>query len=80
MDDLLKQITEKTGISVDKAKEVVETVMGFIGDKLPAPIADQVTKLIGGASGAAGGAAGGLGGMLDKGKDALGGLMGGGDK
>jgi hypothetical protein len=76
MDDLLKQITDKTGISVEKAKEVVETVMNFLGDKLPDPVAAQVNKFL--AGGGEGG--GGLGDMMDKGKDMLGGLMGGGDK
>jgi hypothetical protein len=76
MDDLIKMITEKTGISMDQAKGAIETVMGFIGDKLPGPIADQVKGLIGGGEG---GDAGG-GDVMDKAKDALGGFFGGGDK
>ncbi len=48
MDDLIKQLTEKVGISPDQAKGAIKTVMGFIGDKLPGPIAGQVNKLLGG--------------------------------
>ena len=80
MDDLIKTIQEKTGLPVDKAQDVIETVVGFIADKLPGPIGDQVKGFLGG--GAEGGDDGGGGGLLDQAKDALGGLGGmlGGDK
>ena len=42
MDDLIKTIQEKTGLPVDKAQEVIETVVNFISDKLPSSIGDQV--------------------------------------
>lgn len=76
MDDLIKQIQEKTGLPVDKAKDVIETVVGFVADKLPGPIGDQVKGFLGGDTG--GGDAGGEdeGGLMDKAKDALGGLGG----
>ncbi len=48
MDDLLKQITEKFGVSADQAKGILGTVAEFLGDKLPGPIGAQVTKLLGG--------------------------------
>ncbi|MBA3241233.1 MAG: DUF2267 domain-containing protein [Acidobacteria bacterium] len=76
MDELIKQVTERAGISEAQARSAVETVMGFLKDRLPAPIAGQVDGLIGGASGAIGGIAntagdvlGGLGGMLGGKKD-----------
>lgn len=76
MDELIKQVTEKTGISESQARTAVETVVGFLKNRLPAPIAGQVDALVGGASGAVGGLAdtagdvlGGLGGMLGGKKD-----------
>ncbi len=78
MNDLIQQLTAKTGLSPDKVKEVVAGVMDFLGDKLPGPIAGQVKKLLGDEAGeaAATGSDDG-GGMLDQAKDALGGFLGG---
>ncbi|MDJ0960549.1 MAG: hypothetical protein QNJ88_07820 [Acidimicrobiia bacterium] len=77
MDELIKQLQEKTGLGVDQIKSVVSGVMDFLGDKLPGPIADQVKKLLGdeGGDGDGGGDEGG--GLLDQAKDMLGGFMGG---
>ena len=78
MDELIKQLQEKTGLGADQVKSVVSGVMDFLGDKLPGPIAGQVKKLLGddaGDSGDAGGDEGG--GLMDKAKDTLGGFMGG---
>ena len=72
MDDLIKQLTEKTGLGADKIKEVVEGVMDFLGDKLPGPVAGQVKKLLGGGDdGGDGGDEGG--GLMDKAKGLFGG-------
>ena len=77
MDQLIKQLQEKTGLGVDQIKSVIEGVMDFLGDKLPGPVAGQVKKLLGG-DGDGGGDEGGDegGGLMDKAKDALGGFMG----
>ena len=48
MDELIKQVTKKVGISEDQAKQAVETVLGFLKDKLPAPIASQVEGVLSG--------------------------------
>ena len=48
MDELIKLVTQKAGISEAQAQQAVETVMGFLKDKLPAPIASQVEGLLGG--------------------------------
>ena len=82
VDDLIKTIQEKTGLPVDKAQDVIETVVGFIADKLPGPIGDQVKGFLGGDGDAGGDGGGEGGGLLDQAKDALGGLGGllGGDK
>ena len=51
MDELIKRITEKTGISEDQARTAVTTVSGFLKEKLPAPIAGQVDNLLGSGGG-----------------------------
>lgn len=78
MDELIKQIQEKTGLPVDKAQDIIETVVGFIADKLPGPIGDQVKNFLDGddEGGAAADEGDDEGGLLDKAKDALGGLGG----
>jgi hypothetical protein len=75
VNELIKQITDKfDDIDMDKAKEIVGTVVGFIKDKLPGPIGDQVAKLVGDDGGDDGGSSSDD--MLGKAKDALGGLLG----
>ena len=56
MDELIQQITSKTGISEANARSAVETVVNFLKTKLPAPLAGQID----GALGSAGSALGGL--------------------
>ena len=79
MDDLIKQLQEKTGLGVDQIKSVVSGIADFLGDKLPGPLGDQVSKLLGGDDDGDSADSGGDdgGGLLDKAKDALGGLLGG---
>ena len=71
MDELVNQVVQKTGISQDQANQAVQTVIGYLKDKLPGPIGSQLDNVLGGASGGAGGIAGqagqamgGLGDML----------------
>ena len=65
MDELVKLVSEKTGLSEDMAKKTVEVVVGYIKDKLPAPIAGQIDDLLAG-GGNAGGIAGAVGGLFGK--------------
>jgi hypothetical protein len=51
MDELVKRITEKTGISEEQARSAVKTVAGFLKEKLPAPLAGQVDNVLSGAGG-----------------------------
>ena len=69
MDELIKQVVERTGISEQQARGAVETVVGFLKTRLPEPIAGQLDGLVGGAGGA-------VGGLADKAGDVLGGLGG----
>ncbi len=71
MEQLINLITEKTGISEEKAQVAVETVIGFLKEKLPDPIAGQIDSFLGGTEGEE--SEGGIGGMLKKG---LGGIFG----
>ena len=51
MDEIIKRITEKTGISEDQARTAVTTVSGFLKEKLPAPLAGQIDNVLSGAGG-----------------------------
>ena len=73
MDELVRQVVERTGISEAQARTAVETVVGFLKERLPAPIAGQVDGALGAAGGALGGLAGQAGDMLG----GLGGMFGG---
>jgi hypothetical protein len=67
MDELIQQVAERTGLGEDKAREAVNTVVGFLKERLPEPIAAHVDTVLGGggkASDALGGIAGTLGGMF----------------
>lgn len=46
MDELVKIITEKTGINEDQARQAVTLVLDFLKKKLPAPIASQVEGVL----------------------------------
>ncbi|MBU2602892.1 MAG: DUF2267 domain-containing protein [Actinobacteria bacterium] len=77
MEELVKLVTEKTWISDDMARKAVQVVLGFLKDKLPAPIAGQIDGQIDGLiSGGAGGAGGAAGGAMDSVTKGLGGLLG----
>jgi hypothetical protein len=70
-------VQEKAGISADQARQAIEAVVGFLKDKLPDPLGDQLAKFVDGDDDEGGDDSGGgmLGGITDK----LGGLLGGGD-
>jgi len=74
MDKLLELVQEKAGISADQARKAIEAVVGFMKDKLPGPIGDQLSKFVDGDDEGGDDEGGGmLGGITDK----LGGLLGG---
>ena len=68
MDELVKLVSQKTGLSEEMAKTAVETVVGFLKEKLPAPIAEQIDSVLGGAGPAksVGDLPKGLGGILGR--------------
>lgn len=48
MDQLVKMITQRTGISDEQARWAVNTMLEFLKEKLPGPIASQVESLLSG--------------------------------
>ncbi len=65
MDELVKLVSQKTGLPQDKAKVAVETVVNFLKTRLPAPIAGQLDAILAG-GGLPGNLAQGLGDLLGK--------------
>lgn len=45
MDELVRQVTQRTGISEEQARTAVETVVGFLKERLPLPSPDRWTAL-----------------------------------
>ena len=66
LDELIKQVSQKAGISEEQAKLAITQVVAFLKKMLPAPIAAQIDGVLGG------------GGMPDLSKG-IGGLFGGKD-
>ena len=48
MDELIKLVSQKAGLSEEMAKTAVETVIDYLKRKLPAPIAGQIDNVLGG--------------------------------
>lgn len=63
MDEIVKLVSQKTGLSEEKSKVAVETVLSYLKDKLPEPLAGQVANILEGKEGE-GGLAQGLGGLF----------------
>ncbi len=70
MDELIKKVSERTGLGEDKARTAVDTVVGFLKEKLPAPIAGQIDNVLNSSGGMIADKAsdliGGIGGMFGK--------------
>jgi hypothetical protein len=64
MDELVNQVSAKTGVAADTVRKVLTSAAEFVKGKLPPQYAGQVDNLLGGQ--------GGAGGVGDK----LGGLFG----
>ena len=67
MDELLKHVTAKTGMSAEQVKPVAEAVLHFLKDKLPGGLGGHLDGLLGGGGGGGldlGGVAKGLGDMF----------------
>ena len=54
MDALITMVAQRTGISEDKARTAVDTVVGFIKDRAPAGLSGQIDSLVSGGEGTGG--------------------------
>jgi hypothetical protein len=48
MDELIRQITSRTGISDAQAREAITIVLNFAKERMPATLAGQIDNIIGG--------------------------------
>jgi hypothetical protein len=55
MNELVQILMQKTGLSQDKAEQVVNTVVSHIKARLPGPIASHLDSMLGQGSGAGSG-------------------------
>ena len=60
MDQLINMVAQRTGISEDKARTAVDTVVGFLKERAPAGLSGQIDSLIGGGQGQGGGMGSGI--------------------
>jgi hypothetical protein len=72
MDQIINLVKDKAGISAEQSKQAVDIVVGFLKDKLSAPIAGQIDGVLSG-EGVAGSVAGGVGDLATGATDLLGG-------
>jgi len=73
MNELIQRVIERTGLPEDKAAAAVQTVIGFLKEKLPGPVASQLDGVAGGTGAGMTDKIGGVG-------SSLGGMFGGKDK
>ncbi|HLL72339.1 MAG TPA: hypothetical protein VK363_12935 [Pyrinomonadaceae bacterium] len=73
MEELIQQVSQRSGISEDQARKAVDTVLGYMRDKLPASASGMIDSAIGGGANVAGNVAdtaqnvlGNIGGMFGK--------------
>lgn len=66
MDEIVQQVSQRTGIPEDKARQAVEIVINQLKGRLPGPIASQLESALAG-GGQLGNLSKGLGGMFGKG-------------
>lgn len=66
MKELVDLVVKRTGISESQARKAIDTVLDFLKERLPTPLADRLDDIVEGANQV----------DLDKGLDMLGGLLG----
>jgi len=68
MEELVQLVAQKTGISEDQAEMAVDTVIKYMKDKLPEPLAGQIDGFLEGegSTGSMDDITKGLGGLLGK--------------
>jgi hypothetical protein len=75
MDELISQVSQRTGLPPEQARQAAQVVIEYLKGRLPAPIAGHLDQFLGGTAGGSQGGAGagglaglaqGLGGMLNR--------------
>ena len=66
MEELIKLVSERAGITEDQARTAVETVAEYLKEKVPAPYSSYIDSFMSGGSGGGGGLGSLLGGMFGK--------------
>jgi|SwirhisoilCB1_FD_contig_31_13544298_length_452_multi_2_in_0_out_0_1 uncharacterized protein (DUF2267 family) len=68
MDELVSLVSQKTGLSEDKARSAVQVVIEHLKGRLPAPLASQLDSYLSGGGGTttASGLTDAVGGLFDK--------------
>jgi len=68
MDELVNEVAQKTGLSQDQAQAAVTSAVGFLRNRLPAPLAGALDHMLSGGStdGLAAEASAMLGGLLHR--------------
>lgn len=66
MDELVKLLVKKTGISEEMARKVVPVVLNYLKDRLPAPLSSQLDGVLNDGEIGLDDLAKGLGGLLGK--------------
>jgi hypothetical protein len=51
MDTLVNLVVQRTGLSEDKARAAVDTVIGFLKERAPAGLSGQIDSMLGGQGG-----------------------------
>ncbi len=62
MNEIIKAVCQKTGLSEEQGRKATETVIGMLKTKLPAPIAAQLDSFLQNGGKGLGGMMGGMGG------------------
>jgi hypothetical protein len=47
MDELVKLVMQKTGLAEGTAKITLQVIIGYLKDRLPGPVADQIETILG---------------------------------
>ena len=47
MDELVKLVMQKTGLAEGTAKITLQVIIGYLKDKLPVSVSDQIEKALG---------------------------------
>jgi hypothetical protein len=69
MDELKTQLMEKLGLDESTNTQAIETVLGFLKDKLPENVSGMLDSALSGGDGGSG--------LMDAAKGKLGGMLGG---